>query len=286
MDIAITMFVTHHSIDIITLAQKAEALGFESLWLPEHPVYPVHTATPFPGTPDGSVPDFYKQLVDPFVALGAAAAATQRLKLATGICLVPERNPLLLAKEVATLDFVSRGRFLFGIGAGWLREEAELFGADFPRRWAQTRDAILAMKALWTKDEASYQGSHVSFPAVWSYPKPVQTPHPPVILGGEAKYALQRVVQWGDGWLPRGNFLSVDEIAAGRQELQRLAVEAGRDPQSLSISVFRADPDAASNARYAEAGVDRVLHVVPTLPETEALEALEQLADKVQPNAA
>jgi probable F420-dependent oxidoreductase len=283
MHVGIIMFVTHKTIDIITLAQKVEALGFESLWLPEHPIYPVHVETWFPGSPDGKAPEFYRQLVDPFVALGAAAVATRTLKVATGICLVPERNPLLLAKEVATLDFVSRGRFLFGIGAGWLREEAELLGADFPHRWTQTRDAVLAMKELWTKDEASYQGSYYSFPPLWLYPKPVQKPHPPVILGGEAKNVLKRVVQYGDGWLPRGTMTKAEELATARKELDRLATAAGRDPKSLTISVFRAEPDPASNARYAAAGVDRVLHLIPSLPEAQALEALEKLAATVQP---
>ncbi len=283
MKIGIIMFVTHKTIDIIRLAQQAEALGFESLWLPEHPVYPVHTETRFPGSPDGQAPEYYRQLLDPFVALGAAAAATQRLRLATGICLVPERNPLLLAKEVATLDLVSRGRFLFGIGAGWLREEAELLGADFAHRWTQTREAILAMKELWTQDEASYQGTYFRFPPVWCYPKPVQKPHPPIILGGEAKNVLKRVVEWGDGWLPRAREVSVDDLAAARKTLDRLATEAGRDPKSLTISVFRAEPDPASNARYAAAGVDRVLHLIPSVPEAEALEALERLAETVQP---
>lgn len=196
---------------------------------------------------------------------------------------MPERNPLLLAKEVATLDLVSRGRFLFGIGAGWLREEAELLGADFAHRWTQTREAILAMKELWTQDEASYQGTYFRFPPVWCYPKPVQKPHPPIILGGEAKNVLKRVVEWGDGWLPRAREVSVDDIATARKTLDRLATEAGRDPKSLTISVFRAEPDPASNARYATAGVDRVLHLIPSVPEAEALEALERLADTVQP---
>ena len=285
MQIGIVMFVTHNTIDIVTLAQKAEALGFESLWIPEHPIYPVQTATPFPGSADGTVPEVYKQLLDPFVALAAAATATRRLKVATGICLVPERNPLLLAKEVATLDLVSHGRLLFGIGAGWLREEADILGVDFPHRWTQTRDYIAAMKTLWTQEEAAYAGTYVRFPPVWCYPKPVQKPHPPIILGGEARNALNRVVQWGDGWLPRGNLLSVDEIAAARKELDRLATAAGRDPRALSISIFRAAPDPASNARYAAAGVDRVLHVLPSLPEAEALAALEQLAMTVKPGS-
>jgi probable F420-dependent oxidoreductase len=286
MDIGIIMFVTHKSIDIITLAQKAEALGFESLWIPEHPIIPVHMETRFPGSPDGKLPEFYKQLVDPFVALGAAAAATQKLKIATGICLVPERNPILLAKEVATLDLISKGRFLFGVGAGWLKEETEIMGGDFEHRWRQTKDAVLAMKALWTQDESSYQGSYYKFPPVWCYPKPVQKPHPPVILGGEAANVFKRVIEWGDGWLPRGNYISLEKVAEGRRELDRLAMAAGRDPKSISITIYRADPDPESNARYAEVGVNRVLHLIPSLPEAEAIDALEKLAATVKPGTA
>jgi probable F420-dependent oxidoreductase len=285
MKIGIIMFVTHKSINIMTLAQKAEALGFESLWIPEHPIIPVHMETRFAGSPDGKVPEFYKQLVDPFVALSAAAAVTQKLKVATGICLLPERNPILVAKEVATLDLISQGRFLFGIGAGWLKEETEILGGDFEHRWTQTKDSVMAMKALWTQDESSYKGSHYNFPPVWCYPKPIQKPHPPVILGGEASNVFKRIMEWGDGWMPRGNYISAEKIAEGRKELDRLAHTAGRDPKSISITVFRADPDPASNERYATAGADRALHLIPPLPEAEALDALEKLAITVRPGS-
>ena len=164
MKIGIFSFETGYSLDTAVLAKRAEELGFESFWVPEHAVIPVKTARPFAGSPDGIIPDHYAQIVDPFVALARASAVTQTIKLGTGVCLVPERNPLLLAKEIATLDHFSGGRFIFGIGAGWLQEETEIMGGNFPHRWTQTRDAILAMKELWTKDEAEYHGEYYDFP--------------------------------------------------------------------------------------------------------------------------
>ena len=155
-----------------------------------------------PGAADGIVPESYSHFVDPFIALARASGATTTLKLGTGITLVPERNPLLLAKEISTLDFFSGGRFLFGIGTGWHREETAIMGGDFDHRWTQAREAILVMKELWTKTEAEYHGKYYDFPPVRSYPKPAQKPHPPVILGGHARTVLERIVEWGDGWLP------------------------------------------------------------------------------------
>src|SRR5215813_1488717 len=225
---------TAYAIDPAVLAKRAEELGFDSLWLPEHPIMPVTTVTPFPL--GGPIPAFYADLIDPFVALARASAVTQKIKLGTGICLVPERNPLLLAKEIATLDHFSGGRFIFGIGAGWLKEETEIMGGDFPHRWAQTRDAILAMKELWTKEEAEYHGTHYQFPPVRSFPKPAQKPHPPVFLGGRARNAFKRVVEWGDGWMP--NRTSVEEIQRGRTILNELAEQAGRDPRSIEVMAF------------------------------------------------
>ncbi len=163
MDIGISTFPTDYSADIALVAKRAEELGFESLWVPEHPVLPVKAETPWPGSADGVIPRVYADIVDPFVALARASAVTSTLKLGTGICLVPERNPLLLAKEVATLDMYSGGRFLFGIGAGWLREETEMLGGNFRHRWSQTREAILAMKELWTKTESEYHGHFTTF---------------------------------------------------------------------------------------------------------------------------
>ena len=159
MDIGIFVFESDSSLDPAVLARRAEELGFDSFWVPEHPVIPLQTSSPYPGSSDGIIPDVYGRVVDPFVALSRASAVTSPIKLGTGICLVPERNPLLLAKEIATLDLYSEGRFIFGIGAGWLKEETEIMGGDFPHRWTHTKEAILAMKELWTKDEAEYHGT-------------------------------------------------------------------------------------------------------------------------------
>ena len=175
---------TEYSLDVAILAEKAEDLGFESFWVAEHPVMPVNTpSSPYRGSPDGVIPDSFGRLVDPLVALARASAVTQTIRLGTAVCLVPERNPLLLAKEIATLDHFSGGRFTFGIGAGWVKEETEIMGGDFPHRWTQTREAVLAMKELWTKEEAEYHGRYYDFPTVRCFPKPAQKPHPPILPG-------------------------------------------------------------------------------------------------------
>src|SRR5919202_5327398 len=218
---------TVDAIDPAVLAKRAEELEFDSLWLPEHPIMPVVTRTPFPL--GGPIPTFYGEWMDPFVALARASAVTQSIMLGTGICLVPERNPLLLAKEIATLDHLSGGRFCFGIGAGWLKEETDIMGGDFAHRWRQTREAVLAMKALWRTDEAEYHGQYYDFPPVRSFPKPLQQPHPPIILGTitASQRVFQRIVAWGDGWMPLG--ISLEELKRGRETLNCLAADDGRD---------------------------------------------------------
>jgi probable F420-dependent oxidoreductase len=279
MQVGIAMFVTDYSIDVVSLAQKAEACGFDSVWLPEHPIIPVHTTTPFPGAADGVIPPYYAHAMDPFVALAAAAAVTSKLKLGTGICLVPERNPLHTAKEIATLDQISGGRFIFGIGAGWLKEETEIFGANFPRRWGVTREAVLAMKALWTQDEAEFHGDFIDFPAVKSYPKPVQKPHPPILLGGAAKNVLQRVVAYGDGWMPTR--LSPERLQENRNRLNELATAAGRDPATLPIRVFGAPNDADAKKRYEDAGAQAMVILLPPTKPDEAVRILEDTAQRL-----
>ena len=213
------------------------------------------------------IPESYSHFIDPFVALARASGVTSRIKLGTGIVLVPERNPLLLAKEVATLDLFSGGRFLFGIGAGWLREETELMGGDFDHRWTQTRESVLAMKELWTKAEAEFHGKYYDFPPVRSYPKPAQKPHPPVLLGGGAKNVLQRVVAWGDGWLP--NQITPEQLRESRATLDRLAKDAGRDPTAITITVHGQPADRDLIRRLLDAGANRVL-VRPPAVKTEA----------------
>jgi len=282
MDVGIFVFEVDTSLDPAVLAKRAEELGFDSFWVPEHAVIPLQTSSPYPGSPDGIIPDAYGRIVDPFVALARASAVTSTIKLGTGICLVPERNPLLLAKEIATLDRYSGGRFIFGIGSGWLKEETEVMGGDFPHRWAQTKDAILAMKELWTKDEAEYHGTHYDFPAVRSFPKPAQKPHPPVFLGGKARNAFKRVVEWGDGWMP--NRASVDEIQRGRETLNELAQQAGRDPSSIVVLAFGASGqfrDRETIKDLEKAGANRVTIWLDNTEGTAALVEMEEIARQV-----
>ncbi len=279
MNIGISTFPTDYSIDIAVLARRAEELGFDSLWVPEHPILPVNANTPWPGSPEGVMPKEYADIVDPFVALGRASAVTTDLILSTAIVLVPERNPLLLAKEVATLDMYSAGRFQMGIGAGWLKEESDIMGVDFEHRWTQTRESVLAMKELWTKTESEYHGSYYDFPPVYSFPRPAQRPHSPVLLGGMARNVFRRIVEWGDGWIP--NRVTPEEVAAGRAKLDERAAVAGRDPGSIVISVFGQQPEPDLIKRFFDAGADRVTVRLPVLEEREALAELERMAAKV-----
>jgi probable F420-dependent oxidoreductase len=272
MNVGVSVPLPAYLVDVGAMARKAEELGFESFWCAEHPFIPVHSKSRFPGSADGVIPESYSHFVDPFVALARASGTTSRIKLGTGIVLVPERHPLLLAKEVSTLDHFSGGRFLFGIGAGWLREETEIMGGDFDHRWTQTRESVLAMKELWTKTEAEFHGKYYDFPPVRSYPKPAHKPHPPVLLGGGAKNVLQRVVAWGDGWLP--NRITPDELRERRATLDRLAKEAGRDPAALTISVHGQPADRDLIRRFHEAGATRVL-VRPATVKTDAEMAAE-----------
>jgi len=257
MNVGISVPLPAYHVDVAFMARTAEALGFESIWCAEHPFIPVNTTSRFPGSADGAIPESYSHFIDPFVALARASGVTTRLKLGTGIVLVPERNPLLLAKEIATLDLFSGGRFLFGIGAGWLREETQLMGGDFDHRWTQTRESVLAMKELWTKQASEFHGKYYDFPPVKSFPKPAQQPHPPVILGGHAKTVLERVVAWGDGWLP--NRITPDELRASRATLDRLAKDAGRDPAAITISVHGQAADRDLVRRFHDAGATRVI---------------------------
>ena len=279
MDIGISTFLTDYSVDVATVARKIEELGFDSLWVPEHPMIPVNTDSPWPGSPDGVIPKVYADIVDPFVALARASGVTTTLKLATGIVLVPERHPILLAKEVATLDMYSGGRFIFGIGAGWNREESEILGGDFDHRWTQARESVLAMKELWTKVESEHHGKYYDFPPVYSFPRPAQRPHPPVLLGGMARNVFRRVVEYGDGWLP--NRVTPEDVAKGRATLDELATAAGRDPASIQITVFGQQPDRDLLKRFEEAGADRVTIRLETAAEAESLADVERIAEAV-----
>ena len=279
MKIGVNMRLIDDSPDVAELAKLAESLGFESIWLPEHPIIPVDTDSRYGGTPDGSIPPDMAHVVDPFMGLARASAVTTTLYLGTGVCLVPERNPLLLAKEIATLDVLSGGRFIFGIGAGWLKEETEIMGGDFAHRWGQTRESILAMKELWTKDEAEFHGRFYDFPPVRSFPKPAQKPHPPILLGGFAANVFKRVAAWGDGWMPTR--ITPEQIKAGRAAIEELAEAGGRDPGRFGVTVFGVDPDVDQIRRFEEAGADRAIVLLPTPVGESALSDLESLAEKV-----
>ena len=282
MDIGIFVFQTNTSMDPAVLAKRAEELGFESFWVPEQ-VIMVPETTSFPASSaEGVIPEPFNRVVDPFVALARASAVTTTIKLGTAICLVPEYNPLLLAKEVATLDHFSNGRFIFGIGAGWLKEETEILGGDFPHRWTQTRDAVLAMTELWTKEEAEYHGTYYDFPPVRSFPKPAQKPHPPVLLGGRARNVFKRVVEWGDGWMP--SRASADEIGRGRETLNDLAEQAGRDPRSIQVMAFGGPgqyKDREVIKDLEEAGANRVSIRLENSDGNQALEEMEEIARQV-----
>lgn len=279
MDVGIFVFTIGATEDVAVLAKRAESLGFESFWVPEHPAVPVHTTSPYAGSPDGSIPDIYWQIVDPFVALGRASAVTSTIKLGTAVCLVPEHNPIHLAKQVATVDHYSEGRFIFGIGTGWIKEETEVMGGDFARRWTQTREAVLAMKELWTKDEAEFHGRYVDFPPLRSFPKPKQKPHPPVYLGSKAANVFKRVVSWGEGWMP--NRITPEEIRAGRASLNELARQAGRDPKSITISVLPNVGQVYNREvlkSFEEAGTDLVLLRIQPDSHKPAIEEMEEFA--------
>ncbi len=280
MNIGISVPLPAYHVDVGFMAKKAEELGFESFWCAEHPFIPVHSTSRFPGSEDGVIPESYSHFVDPFVALARASGATKTIKLGTGIVLVPERHPLLLAKEISTLDLFSGGRFLFGIGAGWLREETQIMGGDFDHRWTQTRESILAMKELWTKPAAEFHGKYYDFPLVKSFPKPLQKPHPPVLLGGSAKNILERIIAWGDGWLP--NRVTPEKLREGRATLDRLAKDAGRDPSKITISVHGQPADRDLLRRFHDAGANRVIVRPPVVKtESEMGTELSRVADAV-----
>jgi probable F420-dependent oxidoreductase len=274
MRVGVFYFPTDYGINIAELARALEDRGFGSLYVPEHTHIPTSRRSPFPG--GGELPKKYSHTHDPFVGLSFAAAATKKLLVGTGICLIPERDPIVTAKCVSSLDQLSGGRFIFGIGGGWNVEEMENHGARYETRFKLMRERILAMKALWTQEEASFHGELVNFDPVWSWPKPAQRPHPPILLGGESDYTLRRIVEYCNGWIPRpvGDFTAKGAV----ERLRRIAETKGRDPKSLMISVFRAPPDEAVLAEYRRAGIDEALLEIPDLSRDEILKLLDRYA--------
>ncbi len=278
MQFGVSIFNTDFSIRIDELAREVEGRGFESLWLPEHTHIPKSRKSPWPGGPN--LPKEYWHTLDPFVALSAAAMATTRLKVGTGICLVVERDPITTAKEVASLDFLSNGRFLFGIGGGWNAEEMENHGTDFKKRWRVLRERILAMKEIWTKDEAEFHGEFVNFDPIWSYPKPVQKPHPPIYLGVNTPGARQRIVDYCDGWFPIA--ARAGDLAAGIADLRHRAEKAGRDPRSITVTLYGGNPEEGAIRQYERIGVERAVFPLPSANRDTVLPILDRLAKLTQ----
>ena len=272
MHLGIAIFPTEYAISPDELASEVEQRGFESIWFPEHTHIPASRRTPWPG--GGDLPREYWHTYDPFIALTAAASATTRLRLGTGICLVIERDPIVTAKEVATLDKLSNGRVIFGIGGGWNAEEMENHGTDYKRRWRVLRERALAMKEIWTKDEAEFHGEFVNFDPIWSFPKPVQKPHPPILMGGDGPTTFERVIEFCDGWMPIGlRLVSVEEKIAA---LRRRAEEADRDPSSISITIFAANADRIALDGLERAGVERAIFYVPPAGRDKVLPVLDR----------
>lgn len=261
MEVGVLVTATAQSGDLAEVARRVEAEGFDSLWIPEHPVVPVGHQTPFPAAADGQLPEHYNRWADPFIALTVAATVTKKIKLGTGICLIPEREPMVTAKTIASVDLYSGGRVVIGAGAGWLREETEVLGTEFRLRWKRMRETVEAMKVLWTQREASYAGDLVSFPAVRCEPKPVQPGGPPVLLGAHGPKALERVARTYDGWFP----LVQDPESFGKHMtiLRQLTQEAGRDPDALKITIIvdpgENGPSLDELKRYRDAGAQGVI---------------------------
>ncbi|TMD25682.1 MAG: LLM class F420-dependent oxidoreductase [Chloroflexi bacterium] len=273
MKFGIAIFPTEYAISMTELAPAVEQLGFESLWVAEHTHIPTSRQSPWPG--GAELPKHYWHTMDPFLALTAAALASKTIRVATGICLLIERDPIHTAKEAASLDVISGGRFIFGIGGGWNREEMADHGTDFTKRWQLLRERIEAIKAIWTSDPAEYHGEMVDFGPMWSYPKPVQKPHPPVILGGSGPRILERVVRYADGWMPNRGAV-IERIP----ELQRMADAAGRQPIPVT---YYPKANAEEIERCARAGIERLIWYVPADGRDAALKKLDELGTLIRP---
>ncbi len=278
MKLGALIFPTDLGIQPVELAQELEARGYDSLWVPEHSHIPTARQTPWGGREGAPpLPQEYWRTHDQFLALTAAAVATKRLKVATGITLVAQRDPIWLAKQVATLDVLSGGRFLLGVGYGWNVEEMEHHGTDSTKRRAILREKVLACIELWTKEEASFEGKYVNFASSWSWPKPIQQPYPPIVLGGAASDVLiKHLAEFGHTWMPiEGRYPIADKWA----EVKQKCAELGRDPETVNLGVFGAKPDAAHLATLKGAGAEFVALSLPPLDRDAALATL----DKYQP---
>ena len=278
MKIGVTMFATDQSMDPVGFARAVEERGYHSLYIPEHTHIPTSRLTPAP-TGDEVLAEEYRRTVDPFVALGAMAAVTEQILLGTGIALIAQRDPIVTAKEIATLDRISGGRTVLGVGFGWNREEMADHGVDFRTRRDVTREKMLAMQALWANERASFQGEHVRFEESWSWPKPIQQPRPPILMGGGGGPKLfQAIAEYADGWIPIGGA----GVARALPELRRAMEERDRDPDTLRIVPFGTVPDEGKLAYYDSIGVTEVALRIPSAPADEVLPILDRYASLVE----
>ncbi len=278
MKLGVFMFTAHYAMDLRALGIAAETRGFESLWVPEHTHIPSSRATPFPYKKE--LPQEYSHPLDPYVALAAVAAVTKTLRLGTGISLIVQRDPIALAKSVASLDHISHGRVDFGIGGGWNREEMANHGTDFKTRWKLMRERTEALQAIWTQDAATYHGEFVNFDAIWSWPKPVQKPYPPILIGGDGERTFKRLVRYGDIWMPVS--MSKASLAPRMKELNAMAAEAGRGP--IPVHVMGCPDDQDVLLQYRDDGVERCVLWLPPAKEHVVMARLDKLAgliDKV-----
>ncbi|HVH75972.1 MAG TPA: LLM class F420-dependent oxidoreductase [Stellaceae bacterium] len=280
MQFGAAMFFTDYSMAPGALARALEKRGFESVWAPEHSHIPLSRTTPFPA--GGELPKKYCEAMDPFVSLTAAAAATTGLKLGTGVCLVTQRDPIQTAKLVASIDQVSGGRFLFGVGGGWNAEEIADHGTEFKTRFELMRERIEAMKEIWTKTKPEYHGEMVDFPPMMTWPKPVQKPHPPVIVGGAFPYGARRALAYGDGWIPHASRPQYGDVVAFMPRWRQMAAEAGRDPATVPLTVWGVAEDRAALERYRDLGVARAVVSLPSAPAEEILPVLDRWAALVK----
>ncbi|HXC89977.1 MAG TPA: LLM class F420-dependent oxidoreductase [Stellaceae bacterium] len=280
MDFGAAMFFADYSMGPAELGRALEQRGFESVWAPEHSHIPSSRVTPFPQ--GGELPKKYYDAMDPFVALTAAATATARLKVGTGVCLVAQRDPIQTAKLVASLDQVSGGRFLFGVGAGWNAEEMADHGTAFKTRFKLMRERVAAMTAIWTEDEPECHGDLVDFPKMRAGPKPAQKPHPPVIVGGAFPHAARRAIRYGDGWVPHAGRPQYADVTDFLPQFRQMAVGAGRDPAEIPVTVFGVPDDLDRLKRYRERGVARAVVSLPSAGADEVLPILDRWAELIQ----
>ena len=278
MKFGVMMFPTDYSMSPHELAIAVEERGFESLWFPEHSHIPLPRVSPWPG--GGELPKMYYDVMDPFVSLGAAASVTNTIKLGTGICLVVQRDPIQLAKEVATIDRLSKGRFLFGIGAGWNAEEMADHGTtDFKGRFKLMNERVAALRTIWTENKPEYHGDHVDFGPMMTWPKPVQKPHPPIIVGGGFPHAARRAIAYGDGWMPSGISSRYLDLVSVLPRFRQMLAEAGREPDQFPVTSFGLPPENDKVSKTADAGIDRTIFALPAETSDSVLSLLDNYAE-------